>query len=318
MRCVNTRTIRTKPSLGTEGFLVSEYIEVGCGTCYACRLKKVDHWIDRLEMESRVNPHPPLFLTLTYNNENVPKNEKGILCLKLRDVQLFLKRLRKGIPGSRIRYIYLGEYGGRTARPHYHAILFGIPKSTFGDYSHGQLSLYKSRRQAFFEQYWGNGQVSVSNVTHKRIAYCASFHINSAEWPLGATRPFVQYSRRPGLGHGYTNDPLLSQSHDPGFDPSTGEMFPVQPHHLMYIRRSGERRPLPPYTRRILFPGVYPIPIKIQRTEEFLLSLHPTRSPIQTKADINRDYDRRLLKKLSDHGKYIRLCSSSEIKEEPF
>lgn len=42
-------------------------------------------------------------------------------------VQLFMKRLRKAQCGngkSPIKYYCCGEYGGKTNRPHYHAILF--------------------------------------------------------------------------------------------------------------------------------------------------------------------------------------------------
>lgn len=52
------------------------------------------------------------------------------MTLNKRDVQLFFKRLRKYHAKqnnrSRVKYYLCGEYGGRTKRPHYHAIIFGV------------------------------------------------------------------------------------------------------------------------------------------------------------------------------------------------
>lgn len=62
------------------------------------------------------------FVTLTYNEENLPKGNS--LCK--RDLQLFLKLLRKRIFPRLIRYYACGEYGTESLRPHYHLILFGI------------------------------------------------------------------------------------------------------------------------------------------------------------------------------------------------
>ena len=43
--------------------------------------------------------------------------------LDKRDVQLFMKRLRK-LSTEKIKYYLCGEYGGTSNRPHYHIILF--------------------------------------------------------------------------------------------------------------------------------------------------------------------------------------------------
>lgn len=59
-------------------------------------------------------------ITLTYDDQNVPTNysvEKPAL-------QKFFKRLRKSLRGKKIKYFACGEYGEKTLRPHYHAIIF--------------------------------------------------------------------------------------------------------------------------------------------------------------------------------------------------
>lgn len=66
------------------------------------------------------------FITLTYDTDFVPISKNGFMSLNKRDVQLFLKRLRKKCNDSEhpIKYYAVGEYGGKTKRPHYHIILF--------------------------------------------------------------------------------------------------------------------------------------------------------------------------------------------------
>lgn len=64
------------------------------------------------------------FITLTYNEENLPKS------LQLSDWQKFMKRLRKSLEPRKIKFFHCGEYGEEKARPHYHAIVFG---HDFGD-----------------------------------------------------------------------------------------------------------------------------------------------------------------------------------------
>lgn len=110
-----------------------EYFMVPCGQCIGCRLERSRQWANRcmLELEYHDSAY---FVTLTYDDDHVPvayytDDDTGeafpaqTLCR--RDVQLFLKRLRKRF-GSGIRYFGCGEYGPETLRPHYHLILFGL------------------------------------------------------------------------------------------------------------------------------------------------------------------------------------------------
>ena len=60
-----------------------------------------------------------IFVTLTYNNKNLPKiGKKGNLIKK--DFQDFMKRLRQPnqelnwYPNKKIRYFHAGEYGEKT------------------------------------------------------------------------------------------------------------------------------------------------------------------------------------------------------------
>jgi len=95
-------------------------VVVPCGQCIGCRLEKSRQWAIRCVHESKCHDDN-IFVTLTYNNENLPKD--GSLCLA--DLQKFMKRLRKKY-GAGIRYFACGEYGEKLKRPHYHVCIFGL------------------------------------------------------------------------------------------------------------------------------------------------------------------------------------------------
>ena len=114
-----------------------------CGNCIGCRLEYSRQWAIRmlceLEDTKKYGNGEACFLTLTYNNEHLPEknycyDSDGVEYispyhpLNKRDIQLFIKRLRKRFQTKKIRYYLCGEYGSddNTKRPHYHLVLFGI------------------------------------------------------------------------------------------------------------------------------------------------------------------------------------------------
>ena len=112
---------------------VSDFIEIPCGKCIGCRLDYTRDWANRMMLEASYHEQN-YFITLTYDDTHVPKSyyacpETGealpSLTLSKRDIQLFLKRLRK-LTGQSFRYYLCGEYGSNTHRPHYHLIVFGL------------------------------------------------------------------------------------------------------------------------------------------------------------------------------------------------
>ena len=94
---------------------------VPCGKCRSCRAAKAREWSIRLKHEQS-NWEREGFLTLTYSDENLPQGGK----LVKEDYQKFWKRLRKNLDGRKIKYFACGEYGEKSFRPHYHAIVFGM------------------------------------------------------------------------------------------------------------------------------------------------------------------------------------------------
>lgn len=103
-------------------------IPVPCGSCPECTARRTSGWSFRLVQQEKVSSIS-LFVTLTYDTKYVPISCNGFMSLSKRDVQLFLKRLRKETTKRKrrngaIKYYAAGEYGGKTKRPHYHLILF--------------------------------------------------------------------------------------------------------------------------------------------------------------------------------------------------
>lgn len=103
-------------------YLYPGYKTIPCGKCAGCRAAKAKAWADRMILELD-HSKKAVFLTLTYDNEHLPvlvnvNTGQGTPTLQKRDLQLFLKRLRKAFKGKELRYYAVGEYGSRTLRPH--------------------------------------------------------------------------------------------------------------------------------------------------------------------------------------------------------
>lgn len=156
---------------------------VPCNKCAFCIKKHIDAWCLRLAHELEVSSSA-FFITLTYNDEHLPENGE----LSKRDLQLFIKRLRKRDPG--IRYFAIGEYGTEFKRPHYHAVIFNLT-----DLSLVNLS---------WKDEAGNdiGFIMGDRATPGRIHYMVSY----MALPQDVTHlqaPFRLMSRRPGIGNAY-------------------------------------------------------------------------------------------------------------------
>ncbi|QXP07944.1 MAG: replication initiator protein [Arizlama microvirus] len=136
MNCIKPILLHPK----NQSEIIQKYpdgLEVPCGKCLACRIAKRREWTLRLLHETGFHENS-IFVTLTYSDEHLPfkKNiqaerdlEYGFQpypTLVKRDLQLFIKRLRKALGKKKIKYYACGEYGDLTQRSHYHLILFNL------------------------------------------------------------------------------------------------------------------------------------------------------------------------------------------------
>lgn len=157
-------------------------IMIPCGHCDGCRADYTRHWADRMMLELD-HSGTGIFLTLTYDDEHLPvvyqtTTGQSTPTLSKRDVQLFMKRLRKEFKGREIRYYLCGEYGPTTGRPHYHAIIYGLSLRDFKDLrSHGinplgQEYFISERLEA---EIWKNGFCLMSDISYRTCAYVARY-----------------------------------------------------------------------------------------------------------------------------------------------
>lgn len=163
---------------------VTSIIAVPCGKCPNCLESRRGDWSLRLaiELEHSTGAH---FVTLTYNDENIYINENGAPSVLKKDMQDYMKRLRKTTT-TKLRYYTIGEYGTKTQRPHYHILLFNYPK---GKDHHITTS------------WLGKGHTKVGTVTAASIHYVTKYHVNKSHFPELANPSFALMSQ--GIGKDY-------------------------------------------------------------------------------------------------------------------
>lgn len=158
-----------------------QHLAIGCGRCDGCRADRALEWSLRCYHEASLFDRNS-FLTLTYE-DSPPALVKA-------DLQKFFKRLRHSY---KFRYFACGEYGDRTRRPHYHALIFG-EDFLGGDVTPINDKLYTNAAVA---DCWGHGLVSIAEVNMSTCCYVAGYVFKK----IGDTDTFSLQSRRPGIGH---------------------------------------------------------------------------------------------------------------------
>ena len=189
-----------------------------CGKCINCRARSRQEWVFRLRMEYRSSDFG-LFVTLTYNDEKLPPD--GV---SKRDVQLFLKRLRKNFDSRVLRYYICSEYGDHTHRAHYHGLLFfnGIERTA---------DLYD-----IITNSWSNGFVQFGEIEEGSIVYVTKYCLKGSDVPPGMNENFRLLSKmHGGIGVDYIEDQ---------FDYHLGRLDKPTKAHL-----EGYSAPLPRYYR---------------------------------------------------------------------
>lgn len=178
-----------------KGVVDFEPITVACGKCVECLQQKATEWSVRIMKEAE-QYEQNCFITLTYNNEHLPEN--GTLVKK--DLQDFLKRLRRKLEPRRIRFFACGEYGSKGLRPHYHLIVFNWKPDDI-QYWQTDKSGEVIYRSKLLETVWTYGFSSVGNVTVNSARYCAKYMQKFNALRPGCIPPYTVQSNRPGIGY---------------------------------------------------------------------------------------------------------------------
>lgn len=192
------------PKEKIDGRWHADLLAYGCGQCLFCRGRKAAFLSTRLFIESQVHANS-CFITLTYANE-----PEGRWLVQSHVVD-FIKRLRIEISRSAkrpvpLRFFYVGEYGGRLGRPHYHLIVYGASET---------LLYGRDYFLHIVDACWGHGFVDVKEVHEKSFSYIAKYStkgLTSIDDPVLKGRPpqFSAGSRNPGIGYEGFN--LMAQS----------------------------------------------------------------------------------------------------------
>lgn len=180
--------------MSPDGVYMDARIKVPCGHCILCTERKKKSFAAKCIMETQLHEYLPEFVTLTYNEDHLPKD--GI---NYRDVQLFLKRLRinlernYGFTGE-LKYAVGSEYGTKTHRPHYHMLIWGIPRHT------GQPLWHYANVKKLFADCWQQGFVYPKTCRDSNAAYYVSKYMSKdAKIPKGCNAPVHRSSINLGV-----------------------------------------------------------------------------------------------------------------------
>lgn len=201
--------------------------EFPCSRCLPCKINKQRIWKSRLLLEAGLyadNVSATLTIGDLSPSQAGPPQRRAIELIP-EDMTLFLKRLRKALGDVRFRYYYVGEYGTRGGRPHYHILFFGLGMQ------HEQM----------IANAWGHGGIQVGDASPQFIVYTLD-HLTTKDTHVTRIREdgrhpeFHRMSR--GLGAGAV--PMLRQAIISG----DGEIFLPDGDVPCQMRIEGKLAPL--------------------------------------------------------------------------
>lgn len=223
-------TSKYRRLVGMKDFMEYKRIDkIPCGHCYGCILDRKSNWATRIVLEAKSYPEEyNWFITLTYDDDHITETYRPVLDIKTgeltykpnlikKDVQLFMKRLRKQFDEKGHQGIKLyacGEYGPKNLRPHFHICLFNLPLDMkklklIRKAGAGIDALWISEE---IEKAWDKGFHTVGQLTYNSAAYTAGYVDKKANkdnlilTSLGYEAEFTLCSRRPGIGNKYYQD----------------------------------------------------------------------------------------------------------------
>lgn len=296
MLCRNPITLKTLP--------------FGCGQCIPCLANRRRVWTSRIMLETQSHEDNS-FITLTYDNAHIPSNGS----LDPLDMQLFWKRLRKAVYPRKLRYYQCGEYGDKTWRPHYHAIVFNYPSCAT---PWRKKHLRKQKKPCdcpncdLIQRTWKKGFTDCGTATSDSASYVAGYvtkKMTKKDDPrLNGKYPEFQ---RTSTGIGRSALPYLFSTL---FDEKIGESFLVDMDIPNAINMSGKTWPLGRYLKKKLR-EMLGLDLKTDFTR-FLNELHTlqkTHLSLAKKGEASPSFRQYLID--SDEGKALRLIKVQKQKQ---
>lgn len=232
---------------------------VPCGQCIGCRVSRSRQWATRCLHEAKTTGFNS-FVTLTFDEGHYPASGS----VALRDIQLFMKRLRKFLTPyaklrrlghhahvrafwryqtTRVRFFACGEYSPQNLHPHYHLLIFGFDfPDKYKWKTENKNILYRS---ALLEKLWTQGFSTIGAVNFTTANYVAQYILKKMTgdraadhytWPhyysgvLVRVQPeFITMSTKPGLGSAW-------------FELFKGDCYPSD-----FLIVDGRKMPIPQY-----------------------------------------------------------------------
>lgn len=225
-----------RPSKPARGW---EHFDLPCGWCIGCRIDRSRDWALRCFHEAHEH-EANSWITLTYDDDHLPYG--GTLVPK--HLQTFLKRLRRRIFPTRIRFYGCGEYGDQLDRPHYHVCIFGydFPDKYLWRQGDEGTTYYRSD---LLEGAWKLGLSEVTDLTLQNAGYTARYcmkkingkkaeeHyeriVESTGEAIQLHPEFARMSNRPGIGAEW-------------FKTYQGDCYPKD-----FVTVNGKKYPIPAY-----------------------------------------------------------------------
>lgn len=175
-------------------------VEIACRKCWQCQANLTKDWVGRCIAESKAAVATTV-VSLTYGASDrigdIP-NDEAATTLRYRDVQHWLKRLRKGVTKNGVttqfplRYFAIGEYGERKGRSHWHVICFwqkNVPN-------------YMHRVRNFSDPFWTKGYAFWDGDFSEKAVYYACKYLQKG----ASLESMAHMSKYPPLGQKYFAD----------------------------------------------------------------------------------------------------------------
>ena len=149
------------------------------------------------------------FITLTYDDDKMPRSEDGRGILVRKDMQDWLKRIRwefdKFSGGRKLRYFGVGEYGDTSWRPHFHLALFNFPTCLYGRSRYSRSIKNCCTYCDMVRDTWGRGNILVGDLSTESAQYVCGYVTKKMtakdDFRLKGLPPeFSAMSLRPGIG----------------------------------------------------------------------------------------------------------------------
>lgn len=196
-------------------------LKIPCGCCVACRINETTDWTIRSVFELHAH-ETASFVTLTYNEENYPKNG-SISKMFLQEFYDELQHKYKYRTGKTLRFFSCGEYGDHTHRAHYHGIIYGLNPDPFDKKNKDRELIADSWHYCNKEMFnWNQrdfNKNAINFVSRETCQYVAGYvqkklkSFRAEEYKkLGIEAPFKIQSKGLGLQYALDNAEQLREN----------------------------------------------------------------------------------------------------------